>query len=468
MQPHAEPQSPETTHPEEGRSEWWILVQLALPIVLTNLTMFSMSAVDTLMIGHRSKEDLAAMGLAVVWLAGTSMFASGILFGLDPIVSQAHGAKDRQRVASALGQGFVAAIWLTPFLMASWFFTEDFLLLGGQEAALAASGGDYARWLVPSAPFLMAFTVMRQWLQCRRIVAPILIHALWTNALNVWLNWMLIFGNGGAPEMGLEGAALATTITRVVLAASLLAHLWWTQREVAPRLGMRREAWDWSGQKILFALGLPVAFQVTFEIGAFGVSTLMAGRLGTVDASAHLIVLNLSSITFMVPLGIGLAASARIGNLIGEGRFATARRSARYALWMALGSMTLFAATFYFGRHDLPSLYTNSEEIDVRLVAALILPIAAAFQIFDGVQVVGSGILRGAGQTRPAAIFNLLGYWPLALPMAWWLTFHGGFGIRGIWIGLALGLAIVAVGVVLWWRRLDLERLGRVESKGAV
>ena len=462
MQEHAVTSPPSASGKPER--EWSVLLRLALPIILTNLTMFSMSAVDTLMIGHKSKEDLAAMGLAVVWLAGTSMFASGVLFGLDPIVSQAHGAGDRKRVATALGQGFLVAAFLTPLLMASWFWTEDFLLIGGQAAETSAAGGSYARWLVPSAPFLMAFTVMRQWLQCRRIVAPILIHAVWSNLLNILLNWMLIFGNLGAPEMGLEGAALATTLTRIGLAGGLFLHLFYTQRQVAPRLGLTREALDRRGLWTVLVLGIPVAFQVTFEIGAFGVSTLMAGRLGTVDASAHLIVLNMASITFMVPLGIGLAASARIGNLIGEGRYETARLSARYAFAMGLGCMSIAAAVFYLGRHGLPSLYTNAGELDVRATAALILPVAAAFQIFDGIQVVGSGVLRGAGQTRPAAVFNLLGYWPLALPIGWWLTFRADWGIRGIWWGLALGLAIVAVGVVLWWRRLNLEALGRVES----
>ncbi|HRV82512.1 MAG: MATE family efflux transporter [Planctomycetes bacterium] len=447
-----------STDPEERR-EWWVLFRLAIPIIFTNLTMFSMSAVDTLMIGHRSKEDLAAMGLALVWLQGTTMFASGILFGMDPIVSQAHGAGDRKRIAAVLGQGWVLAAILTPLLMLAWWWTEDFLLLAGQDPALAHAGGAYARWLCPSAPFLMIFTVSRQWLQGRRIVKPILFHAMWANALNVLLNWVLIFGHAGAPEMGLVGASVATSITRAAMAAGLVAYLMRKQHHVVPRLGLVPAARDGAALRQLFWLGLPVAFQVSFEIGAFGLSTLFAGRLGTTAASAHLVVLNMASITFMVPLGIGLAASARVGNLIGEGRLERARRSARWAFGMGAGTMACFALVFYFGRHELPWLYTNAGEIDVRMAAASILPIAAAFQIFDGIQVVGSGVLRGAGQTRASAFFNFLGYWPLALPLGWFLTFRMDMGIRGIWWGLALGLAGVATGLIVWWKRTPLERI---------
>jgi MATE family multidrug resistance protein len=209
-------------------------------------------------------------------------------------------------------------------------------------------------------------------------------------------------------------------------------------------------------------LGLPISFQISFEMAAFGFSTLMAGKLGTVATSAHLVVLNMASITFMVPLGIGLAASTRIGNLIGEGRPLAARRSARLAFATGGGVMLLAGTVFYLGRELLPNLYTKPEDLEVRALAAIILPIAAAFQVFDGLQVVGSGILRGVGKTRPAAIFNLIGFWPLALPLGWYLAFPGHMGLAGIWWGLLLGLACVASGLMIYWKRLDVEHIARV------
>ncbi|MCA9001365.1 MAG: MATE family efflux transporter, partial [Planctomycetes bacterium] len=393
--------------------EWGTLIRLAVPIILTNLAMFAMVAVDTLMIGHSSKEELAAMGLAAVWIQGTTMFAAGILFGMDPIVSQAHGARDSERIRSILGQGLVMGLLLCPFLWVAWGWTEGFLLVMGQDPELARMGGVYAKWQLVSIPGVMAFTAVRQWLQGQRLLAPILFHATWANALNVLLNWVLIFGHWGAPAMGLRGAALATTIMRTIMGAALVWHVWSHHKATVPRLGMGPLAWNYRAHRYLLALGIPIAIQVTLEMGAFGLSTLLSGRLGTVSASAHLIVMNIASITFMVPLGIGLAASTRVGNLIGEGRPLAARRAARCAFGLGAGVMLIFGLIFLVGRHFLPTLYTSAEEVSVRAMAALILPIAGAFQVFDGLQVVGSGVLRGVGKTKPAALFNLIGYWPL-------------------------------------------------------
>lgn len=444
------------------RGELGALGRLAVPIVLTNLTMFSMAAVDTLMVGNSSKEELAAMGLAAVWLQGTTMFAAGILFGMDPIVSQAHGAGDQQRIRKILGQGLVMAMLLCPLLMLAWGWTEGFLLAMGQEPALAKQGGMYARWQLLSVPGVMAFSAIRQWLQGQRLLKPILFHAVWANLVNVLLNWMLIFGNFNMPALGLKGAAIATAITRSAMGFALVWHLFSHHRATVPRLGLGPAAWNRRELMQLFALGFPIACQVSFEIAAFGFSTLMAGKLGTDSTSAHLVVLNMATVTFMVPLGIGLAASTRIGNLIGEGRPQAARRSARCAFSLGAGVMLLAGAVFYLGRDFLPTLYTKPEDLEVRELAALILPIAAAFQVFDGIQVVGSGVLRGAGRTRPAALFNLIGYWPLALPLGWYLTFPAGMGLPGIWWGLALGLAAVATALVVYWKRLDLEHIRRV------
>jgi MATE family multidrug resistance protein len=454
-----------TAEPQEQSKppgELRILARLSVPIILTNLTMFSMVAVDTLMLGNSSQEELAAMGLAAVWLQGTTLFAAGILFGMDPIVSQAHGAGDQRRIREILGQGLVMAAILCPLLMLAWGWTEGFLLAMGQDPELARLGGTYANWQLLSGPGVMAFSAIRQWLQGQRLLQPILFHALWANAINVLLNWVLIFGHWGMPAMGLKGAAIATSITRTAMGAALIWHLHAHHKASVPRLGMGPHAWNRKALLALLALGLPISIQVSLEVFAFGVTTLIAGKLGTAATSAHLVVMNVASITFMIALGIGLAASTRIGNLIGEGRPQTARRSARWAF--ALSSSIMFGCglLFYFGRDFLPTLYSKPEDIKVREMAAIILPIAGAFQVFDGIQVVGSGVLRGAGLTRPAALFNLVGYWVLALPLGWYLTFHAGMGLPGIWWALALGLACVATGLVVYWKRLDLEHLRRV------
>jgi len=198
--------------------------------------------------------------------------------------------------------------------------------------------------------------------------------------------------------------------------------------------------------------GLPVGLQLGFEIWAFDLATLFAGRLGKVELAAHVIALNLASLCYMVPLGVSMAAVTRVGNLIGEGKRRAAQDAAWTAMVMGAGFMALSAILIAVFREAIPRIY--SSDAAVIAAAAAVLPIAAAFQVFDGTQAVGMGILRSMGRTRPAAVFNFIGYYVLALPLAWWLGFSLKQGLPGIWWGLSLGLAVIAIALVVWvWRR---------------
>jgi MATE family multidrug resistance protein len=201
----------------------------------------------------------------------------------------------------------------------------------------------------------------------------------------------------------------------------------------------------------ILRLGLPTGLQFGLEVWAFQLTTLLAGRLGLVPLGAHTIVLNLASFSFMFPLGISMAASVRVGNLVGAGDLRGARRSALLALALGAGVMSLFALAFYFLRWRLPGLY--SADPKVTAAAASILPIAAGFQMLDGTQVVASGILRGLGRTRPAAVATLVGYYLLALPLGWLLGLRHGQSLAGLWWGLATGLAVVAIALLAWLLR---------------
>ena len=205
---------------------------------------------------------------------------------------------------------------------------------------------------------------------------------------------------------------------------------------------------DPAGLREIFSLGLPVGVQLGLEMWAFQLATLFAGWLGEKQLAAHVVALNLASMSFMVPLGISMAAVTRVGNLLGAGRPEAAQRAAWVALAMGSGVMCVAAASFVLLRGWLPRGYTA--DLAVLAVTATLLPIAGAFQLFDGTQVVGGGILRGMGRTRPAAVFNLLGYYGLGLPVAYYLAFEAGMGVTGIWWGLTLGLMVVAVSLVLW------------------
>lgn len=427
------------------------LFTLATPVIITQVATMMLSVVDTMMVGHVDVDTLAAASLGHVWTFGTLIFAMGVLFGMDPIVTQAHGAGDGARMGVTLQRGLVVAALLSLPVAALWMSASPLLQLLGQEPRLAERAQTYAMVQIPSIPFFLAFTALRQYLQGRGIVTPALWVAIIANLVNVALNWALVFGNLGAPALGLTGAGLATGGTRVflcaalvvlVLAGNLHADAWtpWTRRALRP--GALRE---------ILRYGLPVGVQFSLEVWAFQITTLLAGRLGAIPLGAHTVVLNLASLSFMFPLGMSLAATTRVGNLMGAGDRDAAQRTAWIAFALGAGMMSLFAITFITLRHQLPGLFTPDAAI--LALAASILPIAGAFQLFDGIQVVGSGVLRGIGSTAPAAVFNLLGYYAFALPLAIWLAFGRGMGLSGLWWGLCGGLGAVSVMLLLWVRR---------------
>ena len=407
-----------------------------------------LGVVDTLMVGRVSVEALGAASLANVWIFGTLQFANGILFGLDPIVAQAHGAGDARRAALALQRGLVLALALSIPVALLWTGTGTFLLWMGQEPELARLAHQYTLVQIPSIPFFLAYTSLRQYLQGRELMRPAMWVVLFANVFNAFANWVLIFGHLGMPALGLLGAGIATTGTRIFGMLGLLA---WT---VAFRLHgdawvpWSRRAFDPRALAAVFAMGFPVAIQTSLEFWAFSGATLIAGRLGPVALAAHTVALNMAALSFMLPLGISQAAATRVGNLVGAERPHDAQRAAWVSVGFGTGVMALGAALFVSLRAWLPRLYTPDAEV-VALCAA-ILPIAAAFQLFDGAQVVSCGVLRGMGRTRPAAVFNLFGYWLLGLPLGAWLALRLDWGLAGIWWGLAIALGVIALLLAGW------------------
>lgn len=424
------------------------LVELGGPAALTQLGWMLLGVVDTLMVGRLGVHELDAASLGNVWLWGTLIFGMGVIFGMDPIVAQAHGARDDRRIGRALQQGLVVALVCSVPLGLSWWLAEEALVGMGQVPALAADAERYLVIQIPSIPAFLGFTALRQYLQGRGIVAPALWITLIANVLNVILDWALIFGHLGLPAMGLTGAAIATTITRSFLFVGLALWVWRYRLHEGAWHGWSRAAFDPRGLGEIFAFGIPVALQYGLESWAFQGVAIMAGWLGEVELAAHTIVLNMASLTFMLPLGISIGAATRVGNLIGAHEHRAAQRSAWLAFELGAGIMAISALAFVTLREWLPALYTPN--VEVIALAATILPIAAAFQLFDGIQVVGGGLLRGMGRPRPAVVFNVLGYYVLALPAGAWLAFRADWGLHGLWWALAVGLATVACSLLAW------------------
>jgi MATE family multidrug resistance protein len=301
-----------------------------------------------------------------------------------------------------------------------------------------------------------AFVVARQSLQAMKLVRPVVVAMVVANLANVALNYVFIFGKLGLPAMGVVGAAWATQISRWIM---LVAALWGGWRFLAPHLtGWRRDTIRFEPLKRMLALGSPIGIQHLLEFGVFGVVGLMMGWIGPVAMAGHQVALNLASFTFMVPMGVSAAAAVLVGHAVGKGDAPEARRAALAGLACGLGFMALSAAGMLAAPGFFAGLYTDQP--DVAAVAMSLIPVAGVFQLFDGAQVVSIGILRGAGDTRTPMVINVVGFWLLGLPVSLLLAFRVGLGSTGLWWGLVLGLAVVALLLLV---RVRLKLAGRLD-----
>ena len=318
------------------------------------------------------------------------------------------------------------------------------------------------RALIPGNAAFLLFGVVRQVLQGMNIVRPAFFAIVLANLGNVVANWALIFGHLGLPALGVAGAAYATSLARwmmlvflVLVSLRVLKPYQRPPGDGALRLAAFRR---------LFALGVPVGFQIALEMWVFGTVAVIMGSIGATELAGHQIALNLAALSFMVPLGLAGASAARVGNAIGSGDQERARRAARISLTLGASVMAFFGLLFAAIPEHLARLFTpDRAAIEM---AAMLLPIAAAFQIADGTQVVGAGILRGTADTRFPAIIAFLGYWVLGLPIGLLLAFPLGWGPRGLWWGLTLGLASVAAMFVIRIRVRFRGHIGRAEEHG--
>lgn len=439
------------------------LISISAPMMLSQFGTMLFGVVDTLMVGRVGIVELDAAALANVWLWGTIVVGMGIVFGLDPIIAHAHGRGDSARAGLTLQRGLVVAGLISVPLMGSMALTEEVLVALGQDRELAAQAEVYLWVQVWSLPAFLGFIALRQYLQSREIIAPALWVVMIANVLNVVGNELLIFGHAGLPALGLVGAGIATGITRASLFVGLAVWIWRRKLHVGAWQPWSRAAFEPRGLLEVLRYGLPIGIQYLLEIWAFQLATLIAGDLGERELAAHSIVLNIASLTFMLPLGISFSASALVGSQLGAGRRQEAQRIAWLALGFGGGVMLVCAAILVATRGLIPRLFTD--DVEVILLAASIFPIAGAFQVFDGLQVVGGAILRGMGATRPAVAFNLIAYYLLAMPLAFWLVYERGGGLAQLWWSLVLGLAIVAGLLVVWVHLRGPARLGSTEDR---
>ena len=458
---HAHPE-PYTPVPARGRlptrGDLADLLRLALPVVVVQVGLMAMGVVDSIMVGHVSPTALASVAIGNLYFFGLAVFGMGVLMALDPVVAQAVGAGDEPTIARAVQRGLLLAVGLSVPTCVLLLTARRFLTWIGEPAAVIPDAARFARIMIPGVLPFFAFVVFRQSLQAMGRMRPIVLAIVLSNLLNALLDWVLIFGHLGAPAMGVPGSAWATTTSRWVMAALLLTLSW---PELRHRLlPLRPEIAEWRPFVRMLVLGVPIGLQYALEWGVFGTVLLLMGRIGTVAVAAHQIAINVASLTFMVPLGISAAATVLVGHAVGRGDADGARRSAGAALATGVAFMALMALLFLLVPEAIARVY--SEDAAVIALAATLLPIAGAFQIFDGTQVVSIGILRGLADTRAPFVIAVLGFWLLGFPVSLWLGFRTPLGPAGLWWGLVVGLAAVAVLLLLRTRARFRREIRRV------
>ena len=438
------------------------MLRLAVPVVVIQVGMMAMGVVDTILVGHISARALAAVALGNLYFFGLAVFAMGTLMVLDPVVAQAFGAGDRAAVGRAVQRGVLLAALLTVPVALLLTLAAPVFRLARQPSDVVPLASAYALVTAPGVfPFLL-FVVFRQSLQSMGRTAPIVAVIIGANLVNAVLNWVLIYGYLGFPAMGVVGSAWATSISRALLAAGLWVG---ARGELGPMLWpLRPGIWQWEPLSRMLRLGVPIGAQGVLEFGAFALVALMMGWIGTREMAGHQIAINLASLTFMVPLGVGDAGSVLVGQAVGRGDPEGTRGAARAALACGVTFMSLTAALFLTVPEPLARLY--SRDLDVVRVAATLIPLAGVFQVFDGLQVVAAGILRGLGDTRVPMLVNLLGYWLIGIPVSAYLGFGAGLGPVGLWWGLVLGLALVGTSLLLRVRGRLARRQSRVVIDG--
>lgn len=406
-----------------------------------------MGLVDVAVLGHLGAQELAGSGLATAVFFAVSVFGMGMMLGVDPLVAQAVGAGDRIRARRVLWQG----LWLSFIVTAA---LTILLLLGALALPLIGAapgiiGHARAFLLVRTAgllPFLM-FLAIRAYLQAHHVTKPMVVAMVVANIFNFALDLVFVFGiHGWIPAMGVAGAALSTVICTFIELGIVAA----AARNLKPPENVDHRP---ERAAILQAarVGMPIGLHMGAEVGVFALVALLAGRLGTLHLAAHQLVINIASFSFTVAVGVAAAGSVRVGNAIGA-RNAEGTRIAGNATFIGgILVMGVSAAVFALAPAPLAHLFTNQPAV---IAAAIpLMMVAAVFQLSDGVQAVGAGVLRGAGDTRYTFWANLLGHWAIGLPLALWLGFARGLGIVGLWWGLCVGLTIVAVLLFIRFER---------------
>lgn len=428
---------------------------LAVPLALTQLTQMAMGFVDVVMIGRLGPEAMAA------GVVGTSVFFAlmlvcmGVVMAVNPLVAQAVGAEEPAEIGRAVRQGLWLATLLGLPLMALLSQAETLLRWAGQAPATADLAADYVQAILWGVLPNLWYTALRGFAEGLGRPRPILVVTVVAAFANAGLNWVLMFGKLGFPALGLVGAGWSSAIVMTVMFGGLLAVVLGDRdfRRYADLGHLRRP--DPVALRTLFHLGWPIGVSFGLEAGLFATTTLLIGLLGTAALAAHQIAINAASVTFMIPLGVAMATTVRVGQAAGRGDAEGTERAGWTGIALGAAFMMCSALLFWLRPEWVVWVYLGEptgDDLAVARAAAGLLGIAAVFQIADGVQATAAGALRGLKDTRAPMIVGVVAYWGIGMTTALALGFGADLGTPGVWWGLTTGLAAAAVGLSLWFR----------------
>jgi MATE family multidrug resistance protein len=424
------------------------LFRLAVPVTAAQAGTQMMGLVDVAVLGRLGARELAASGLGNAIFFAFAILGTGIVSGLDPLVSQAVGAGDRVRARRVLWQGVWLSMIVTAVLTAILVAVSFAVPYAGVQGELIAPATTFMLIrTIGLAPYLV-FLAIRAYLQAHGVTRPMLTAMIVANVFNFTLDILFVFGGGPIPAMGVAGAALSTVICsfiQLAIAAAAVRHI-----HVNAHFDHRPNRAEIARAA---RVGIPIGLQLAAEIGVFALVGVLAARLGTLQLAAHQLTIQLAAFTYTIALGIAAAGSVRVGLSVGARERVATRVAGHVAFIVGAIVMALNGLAFAVFPRACARLITNQENV-IRTAIPLLL-VAAVFQLSDGIQAVGAGVLRGGGDTKYTLYANLFGHWAIGFPIALWLGFHMHLGIVGLWWGLCAGLTIVAVLLFFRFERLS-------------
>lgn len=422
-------------------------LELAYPVIIGQLGFIMMGVVDSLMVGKLGSTFLAAASLGnsltfIIFIVGI-----GISMAVTPLVAISVGARKFEECGIYFRQSLLVNLIIGFLMMLVVYFLADFITIFGQKKDVVPLAISYTKILSFGAIPLMIFQTYRQFIEGLSIMRPAMIVVIAANLINALVNWLLIFGKLGFPELQLDGAGWATFSSRVFMWLALMIFVMNVKYFKQYDVSFHFKNINFPVIKRILSIGLPSGFQYFFEVGAFSFAVIMVGWLGSKELAAHQIAINLASISFMAALGISAAGSIRVGNEVGRKDISETRKAGFTAIFLGASMMFCAGIIFIIFRNLLPTFYIN--EKDVIEIASTLIVIAALFQLSDGTQAVGIGILRGLTDVKIPTAITFIAYWIVGLPVGYLFGFILDYGVQGVWIGLLFGLTTSGILLTL-------------------